>query len=195
MLIHTSNTLDSQIQRSTERLNSIESIVGGNTTSVSTRVDERIPKLMIKFKERPILGWGFSTEGLRSQDSHVGFHNMLREGGILEIIVFIIFFIQIVGKLWVLSKRRGILASERNSLLFAAISFLSLMIIHAASSQLFGYFVGFYAADKWFMISLILVGFNVFYRQTEWAIQARFHKYAGTGLREINSEDATNLNK
>jgi hypothetical protein len=50
------------------------------------------------------------------------------------------------------------------------------MIMHATSSQLFGYFIGFSAIEKWFMISLLLAGFNVYYQQIKSDIGERLKR-------------------
>ena len=172
-----SQVLTTQIERSSERYGSIEYVLKGDVKNAQAdeRVERRIPRLIEKFKESPIIGWGFSDESLGFADGHVGFHNMLREGGILEMIIFVFLFFQISSKLWNMSKRRGVFSNERNSLKYASFAFLSLMITHGATSQLFGYFLGFNALEKWFMVSLILVGFNVFYQQINRDISDRLY--------------------
>jgi hypothetical protein len=175
-MVKTSEVLTTQIQRSAHRIGTLGSVFGGDLSTVNARVNMRIPRLMKKFNESPVIGWGFSSEGLLSSDGHVGFHNMLREGGILEMMVFLYFFFQIMVFPVKLSKVRGILPHEKNSLKFMSISFLSLMIMHATSSQLFGYFIGFSAIEKWFMISLLLAGFNVYYQQIKSDIGERLKR-------------------
>jgi len=178
LLIQLSPVLSTQVERASERFGTLGILFGGDVSigNENDRTAYRIPRLMRKFHESPVIGWGFSDEGMEYQDGHVGFHNMLREGGILELVVFTIFFLQVAGKLWILSKRHGILPSERNSLLFAAVAFLSLMIEHSSSSQMFGYFIGFTAIQKWFFFSILLGSYNIYYKQTEQNIINRLKK-------------------
>lgn len=173
MALKSSNKLNTQVELSGERLSSLSSIASGDVTSVNARVDERIPKLMAKFKERPLFGWGFSSESIDASDGHVGMHNMLREGGILEMIVFAIFFYQVVSIPRRMRRKKGILQGEANALSFVVIAFLSLLIEHTTSMQYFGYLLQFEPKNVWMIVTILLVGINLFYRKTNINISYR----------------------
>ncbi|NVO21385.1 MAG: hypothetical protein HXX13_16915 [Bacteroidetes bacterium] len=173
--LNSADVLNTQIERSSERFGTIEILFSGDASlkGENARTERRIPRLLKKFNESPIIGWGFSDEGIEYQDGHVGFHNMLREGGILEIAVFLLFFFQMISRMNKISKRPGILLSERNGFRLAIVSIFALMITHATSAQYFGYFVGFESNEKWVMLSLLFVGFSAFYHQTNLEINNR----------------------
>jgi hypothetical protein len=178
MTIKSNQVMSIQLERSSERLTSVEYLITGRGKSriENPRLEQRIPLLIKKFKESPIIGWGFSEEGIKAQDGHVGFHNMLREGGVFEMVVFLFWFFQIAKFPISLSNKRGISINEKFALLFMSIVLLALMIKHATSSQLFGYLVEFDAIQKWFMISVMLTGFNVFYWQIKSDMTNRLKK-------------------
>ncbi|HPI46202.1 MAG TPA: O-antigen ligase family protein, partial [Tenuifilaceae bacterium] len=66
--------INMQISNAYERTLTIESLIEGDLTADGTlsRLTERGPKVMEKFYERPIFGFGFSEEYYEFQDVHVG---------------------------------------------------------------------------------------------------------------------------
>jgi hypothetical protein len=181
IIVLNSFVIRTQLLRSTQRLSTINLIIHGDVTTVKLRVEERIPKLLRKFEESPYIGWGFSSEGLRYQDGHVGIHNMLREGGVLEIIFFIFFLTEINLGLYLCGKNRNLMRRERYAFNFAIIAICSLLIMHSSSSQFFGYFIGAQPNEKWLFLTFILVGLNIYY-------------YKSKSLREKLDYDSTNNN-
>lgn len=177
--LSTSNTLSTQIDRAEQRIGTLSILFGGDVTleGNNKRLEDRIPKMMVKIKENPILGWGFSDEGMEYQDGHIGLFNMTREGGILELLVFTLFMFQIAAKPRALSRSWGLAGSEKSALSFIGFAFLTILVDHATSTQMFGYFLGFEAAPKWMLVSLILLGMNAFYRQSELDIANRIIQY------------------
>lgn len=165
-LLKQNDVLSKQLNNATERLSSIGNYLDQNS-SVSDRenkrVDERIPKLMKHIKESPIIGFGFTDKALEYADGHVGFHNQMIEGGILEVLVFLYFIFSVIMKVrrFTTGFRYGI---QKNALRFFAYALLALLVVHGTSSQFFGFNIGFLPMQRWFMFTIFFVGLNVYYQ-------------------------------
>lgn len=156
------------------RLGTIQNIAAGDYETAEKRMDERIPILLKMFEESPIIGWGFSKAGLATNDGHLGIHNMLREGGILEILVFLYLFIQIMYQPFLLKQYRRISIYETTAIRFFAIAIISILIQHSTSTQFFGYYIEFDPYPKWLMLILLLLGINIFYRNAKQNIISKY---------------------
>lgn len=90
-----------QTELAFERYETIGQLVGGDVTAGGTlkRFDVRSPKVMAKFEEKPIFGWGFGEEGASFSDGHVGHQNLLMHGGIVGYALFFILWVMFISKM------------------------------------------------------------------------------------------------
>jgi len=86
------------------RLETLASLAEGDKTAGGTlsRLDERSPRVMKKFWESPILGFGYSSEAIPFSDGHVGNQNLLLHAGILGYSIYVII---LLGKIFIKRKR------------------------------------------------------------------------------------------
>jgi len=83
-----------QISLAIERLSTIKTFVKGDPTAGGTlsRIDKRRPRVLKKWYESPLVGWGFSNEFFEYNDGHVGNANILLHSGICGATLLAIFF-------------------------------------------------------------------------------------------------------
>jgi hypothetical protein len=135
-----------------ERLETVVLIINGDNTADGTlsRINERAPRVMKKFKESPIFGFGFTNTYRDYQDGHVGNHTMLLNAGIIGYILFMYLFIQFNYKLfyaYIITTKKNI---YRLPILVFIISFFGMFILHSSSGMMFGYEIG----EKALMLAL-----------------------------------------
>ena len=88
-----------QINRSLDRLSTIQLLIGGDVTAGNTlkRIDERAPKVIKGIEESSIfLGAAFSSHHMMYEDYHVGFLNMFLNFGILGSLMCVLFFLALL---------------------------------------------------------------------------------------------------
>ena len=134
-------TLSSYMRRSLNRLLTIEKLIEGDPTAGGTlgRITERRPRVINKFKENPIFGFGFSEEFYEYGDIHLGNETLLLKGGIVGYLLMILFWIYFNITLY---KRNLMLSNPnlyRNTLLVFIIGFIGFFIIHSSSGYVFNY--------------------------------------------------------
>ena len=134
-------TLSSYMRRSLNRLLTIEKLIEGDPTAGGTlgRITERRPRVINKFKENPIFGFGFSEEFYEYGDIHLGNETLLLKGGIVGYLLMILFWIYFNITLY---KRNLMLSNPnlyKNTLLVFIIGFIGFFIIHSSSGYVFNY--------------------------------------------------------
>jgi len=94
---------------------------------------QRGTRVMNKFRESPILGFGFGEEGREYGDSHTGNQTLLLHFGIIGYLLFLNFWVGFLGK--VLFSERFIKhkGPDYRINVLIAISFISIFIIHSTS--------------------------------------------------------------
>ena len=128
--------IDMQISFSIERFTTVGGIIEGDDEALATQVrtTERGPKVMNKWSESKLLGWGFSDNFWEYSDGHVGNQNILLHSGIFGALLMLIFFLTFHEKL-LISAIKG---SQRENLVFI-IFFIGWFIIHSSSGQHFSF--------------------------------------------------------
>ncbi|HOZ14476.1 MAG TPA: hypothetical protein PK784_06780 [Tenuifilaceae bacterium] len=128
--------INMQISNAYERTLTIESLIEGDLTADGTlsRLTERGPKVMEKFYERPIFGFGFSEEYYEFQDVHVGNQTLLLNGGILGYILYLFFIFYLLYKLY---KFYDIFNDK--SFIIMIFGVIGIFIVHSSSTMVFGY--------------------------------------------------------
>ena len=127
------------------------------------RITSRNAAAMDMFYEKPIFGWGISSEGFAAHDLHVGNQSILLSGGIIgmAIILYILYF---VAKKTVLLKNISQKSGQSSKYLLLIIIFLlGLIIIHSSSSMMFGFMTFFYPLhfNKVIFLSIFFAIINV----------------------------------
>lgn len=129
------------ITGSFERLSSVLLMIEGDQTAGGTlsRVSERGPRVMNKFKESPVLGFGYSDIYVEYMDGHVANQSLLLQAGIFG---FIILYIIIFRILWHFFSWY-LLFHYNNKFKFRILSmligFLGIMVINSSSRAMVHY--------------------------------------------------------
>lgn len=157
--------IEKQFSSAAERILTLGALAKGDVTAGGTleRLDERAPRVVKKWQESPLTGWGFSDAFHDYGDFHVGNQNVLLHSGIFGALLLLIFLGYFFGKL---ISRNGELPYEhplKNALLVFPVFFLGWFIIHSTSGQQFQ----FYAAPAGGMAQAIFFSFGaMIYRKT-----------------------------
>lgn len=128
--------INNQINNAYNRFMTVEKITEGDISAEGTNIRNTIrsPKVMKKWSESPVLGFGFSEEYRKNFDSHVGNQNVLLHSGIVGFSLMLIFFLYFISKLI-----NSAIQTSDNSLFVFAIFFIGWYIIHSTSGQHFSY--------------------------------------------------------
>jgi O-antigen ligase len=129
--------IQSQVSRSYERFMTMETVTEGDLTAggTATRATDQSQRVLSKWKESPIFGWGFSEEYRNYINEHVGNQNILLHSGILGLLLMFTFFLFFHFRL----LKIGRIYSRRECIIFL-IFFIGWFIIHSTSGQHFAYY-------------------------------------------------------
>lgn len=130
--------LDWQLRGATDRLRTVEQLAQGDITAGGTlgRLDKRGPRVLSKFYENPVFGWGFSKEYYRYRDGHIGHHNILLNTGIvgyLYLNILFIFFLYKITQLYIKNP------SVSKASLVYVLGLVSIFVIHSSSRAAWGF--------------------------------------------------------
>jgi len=155
-----------QFKGSWARLSSMESLIKGDFTAGGTlkRIDVRSPRVMGKFKESPIIGFGFSNEYCQFADSHVGNQNILLNGGIIGYFLFLLFWINFNKKIIELQTLLPKNDPNKKAILVFVIVFIGIFIIHSSSTQIFKYAIGY---NRGFFLGLFFSFAHFVYQESK----------------------------
>jgi len=125
-----------QIEQAINRIMTIESLVKGDLTADGTlkRLTERGPRVMNKYWQSPIFGFGFSDEYYEYSDSHVGNQTLLLNGGAIGYAIFLYFILFFLYRYYIIYKIYNI-----KSMFIFICGLLALFTIHSTSRMIFGY--------------------------------------------------------
>ena len=125
-----------------KRLTTMKEFVAGDVTAGGTleRVSERSPRVMKKWAEQPIFGWGFSDEFFKFNDGHVGNQNILLFSGIVGFILLIGFLILFCYKLFIRNIKLSRTVFNKNAYLVFIYMFLGWFFLHSSGAQQFSYY-------------------------------------------------------
>ena len=99
IVIFFSPKISSQIENAFNRISTIKALTQGDITAEGTlqRYDVRAPKVIEGIKGSTIIfGAAFSNQFLKYDDSHVGYHNMFLNFGLVGFILLIVFFLDLL---------------------------------------------------------------------------------------------------
>jgi hypothetical protein len=129
--------IQKQVSRSYERLMTMEAVVEGDLSAggTATRATDQSQRVMNKWKESPIFGWGFSEEFRQYINEHVGNQNILLHSGIIGALLMFTFFYVFNYRLF-----KTAIVNKKKELMMFTIFFLGWFIIHSTSGQHFAYY-------------------------------------------------------
>lgn len=107
------------------------------------RITTYMPQQLELLKQSPVFGWGFSDVFHANSNGHVGHTNILINAGVLGYLLFgyfWIYFVYRVYKLYAYCQLGNIYKSGLPIIIFGFITFL---IIHSTSGQVFQFMIGF----------------------------------------------------
>jgi hypothetical protein len=138
MLLAISPLLRKQTGLVFQRVATVNEYLEGDKTAGGTmqRFTVRAPRVYNKFKESPIVGLAYSSEGVEYNDGHVGNYNILLEGGWVGAILYALALLLLIIKLYS-PVTRGIISHKQYIVLISVIGVM--VIIHSSSAQFFGY--------------------------------------------------------
>ncbi len=153
-----SPTLKTQTVNTVNRLSTLRALFYGDLTADGTlsRLDYRGPRVLSKYIEKPILGWGFSNTFYDYRDQHVGHHTMLLNVGILGFVILNTILLLIIYQMYNSEETLKVISEHGKGIIIFAISLIAVFIIHSSSRSFWGFVIPNYAAK----LTLILFLFN-----------------------------------
>lgn len=141
LVLKSSSIYTIQIDRAFERLKTMYTLLEGDPTAQGTliRLSERGPRVMMKFWESPVFGWGFSNEYHEYKDVHVGNQTLLLNVGLVGFILVFSFLFKFCKNVVVINKKLNQRNLYKDSLLIIVIMLIGYIIIHSSSGQLIGF--------------------------------------------------------
>jgi hypothetical protein len=133
--------IQEQMELVYRRVATVGAIAEGDVTAEGTlkRIDVRGPRVMNKFRDNPVFGWGFSNHYYEYQDVHVGHQSILLNTGIVGYVYLNGLFIYILLKILSLARNRKISMHEGNASLIFVLGLIVVFVIHSSSTQFWGY--------------------------------------------------------
>jgi len=131
-----------QAEFSMKRLNTLQVLAAGDITAGGTlgRLSERGPRVMKKWAENPVFGWGFSDVFLDFDDSHVGNQNLLLFSGWVGFSLMISFLLYFCFKLLSRFLRLSQAIKNKKAYLIFIIMLLGWFFLHSSGVQHFSYY-------------------------------------------------------
>jgi hypothetical protein len=126
------------LDASFERFSTMRDVAEGDVTAGGTvsRWDIRGPKVLVRFQESPLFGFGFSQVTPQYFDVHVGNHSLLLIGGIAGLVIVYLTILMIIFYF----ARRNIDGSGPGFFIFA-MALVSIMMIHSTSRNMISYYL------------------------------------------------------
>ncbi|CAN5392036.1 hypothetical protein BH10BAC5_BH10BAC5_11130 [soil metagenome] len=156
--------LTNQIDSSVERLTTVEKISEGDESAGGTllRLTERGPRVMKKFLESPVFGWGFGEQTKLFIDGHVGNHSILLVGGAVGGIIMLYFWVHFLFTVFSVWMNLSSDNPLKSSLFVFIAMFFGIFFIHSTSTQMFGYAIEFSPSLKIFFLAFFFTFANYY---------------------------------
>lgn len=152
-------SLKDNFSQSYKRFSTVESIAEGDMTAEGTadRWTVRGPKVLTRFDESPIFGFGYSKVTNDFYDNHVGNHLLLLSGGIIGLLIV---YFTVIG-LIVYFYRKNFTKLGEGFFVFG-IALISIMLIHSTSRNMLAFLM---PVDTAFFLGLIFNHVNAAYSE------------------------------
>ncbi len=124
-----------------ERFETLKFLIAGDPTAGGTlgRISVRSPRVMVVFRESPVIGWGLSDRYLSSWDMHVGNQTMLMQGGIIGYAIWIICYVLTLLNIYFLNRNSIVRSEIKNGGIVFLMAMIAIFAIHSSSSQILGF--------------------------------------------------------
>lgn len=131
-----------QVDNALDRMFTLSSLASGDLTAGGTlaRISERSPRVVKKWLESPLTGWGFSDTFMRYSDLHVANQNILMHAGIVGFLLMLLFFFWFNWKLFLCSASLPRSHPLKELPLVFIVFFLGWFMLHSSSGQYFSYY-------------------------------------------------------
>ena len=141
LFLLTKPIMRAQLTGSINRMFTLEALIKGDATANGTlgRLTERGPRVMKRWRESPLTGWGFSDYYVAHRDMHVGNQSILLHSGIIGAFLLASFFFYFNAKLWFLGQQLSHKNSYKKSLSVFALFFMGWFLIHSSTQYYFSY--------------------------------------------------------
>jgi len=123
------------------RLTTLEALSRGDITAGGTlvRLSERSPRVMKKWKENPVFGWGFSDVSGEYGDGHVGNQTVLLSSGVVGFSLLIGFLLYFILRLFARFQRLSKTILNSKVYLIFIFMLLGWFFLHSSAGQQFGF--------------------------------------------------------
>lgn len=150
-----------QVENVGKRVVTVKRIVEGDYSAGGTlsRIEKRTPLVINKFKESPIIGWGFSDTYFRFHDFHVGHPSILLNVGIVGYAIINIIFIKIIFKIKYYSRLKPIRAAYGNGVIVFVFILIGIYLIHSMTVQIWGLHIKY---SLGFLYSLLFTSTSIY---------------------------------
>ncbi len=138
-----------------DRFETVEFILEGDMTAGETarRWDERGPRVLTRFMESPVFGFGYSKVSMEYYDGHVGNHLLLLMGGVVGLAIVWLIVLSLIIKIFLLEiKNKGY-----TGIFVFGMGLIAIMIIHSTSRVMISFIMPF---DSAFLLALIFNQIN-----------------------------------
>ena len=152
-----------QVEAASARFSTLFLLASGDVTAGGTlhRLDDRGGRVLEKYNQSPIFGWGFSNDFYLYTDGHVGHQNIMLNVGMIGYIYLNILFFHLCFVAWNWAQDRYIVERWGESARVFVFAFLAVYIIHASTSQFWGYYMYFDQTDKIMTWAFLFASVNV----------------------------------
>lgn len=131
--------INTQIMGSFDRVLTLEALAKGDLSAGNTlsRLTDRGPRVMNKFYESPVIGFGFSNDFYEYQDGHVGNQTLLLNGGVVGFALYLFFILFLLSRYYKEFRHRSNIA-----VMIFGFGLLAIIAIHSSSRAVFAYSMG-----------------------------------------------------
>jgi len=131
-----------QVDNALRRMFTLSALASGDATAGGTlvRLSERSPRVVKKWLESPLTGWGFSNTFMKYSDLHVANQNILMHAGIVGFLLMLLFFFYFNWKLFLCSASLPRSHPLKEVPLVFIVFFLGWFLLHSSSGQYFSYY-------------------------------------------------------
>lgn len=131
-----------QVDNAIRRMFTLSALASGDVTAGGTliRLSERSPRVVKKWLESPLTGWGFSDTFMQYSDLHVANQNILMHAGVVGFLLMMGFFFFFNWKLFLCSASLPRSHPMKEIPLVFIIFFLGWFMLHSSSGQYFSYY-------------------------------------------------------
>ena len=139
VILKTTPALNTQITNASERLATIQLLASSDSDQTKSfgRLSVRSPRVLKKWRESKLTGWGYSDTFFNYADIHVANQNMMLHGGIIGLSLFWIFILFFIVNILNSQFKLDIKSPIKKSMLVPVFFLMGWLIIHSTSGQHF----------------------------------------------------------